>query len=245
MIRHKLFTDKWITMRYWYFLSILLFGSCSSLGTLLQHDRSDGIYRVRVGNGSPEKLYVAFTPDTITLYPLSATKQPDLLRARTINVPENALVANTDRYRFAKTSIDLDLTTILFKYRPAETDLPAQLNSQFNFAVYSGYRRDYFSVSYRQDPLKMSRREYRHWGFDAGLFLGMGTTPVNGWVTRQAVETEYDGLAVQTGLAAFIGMNNLAAGLCLGIDYLTDKNRNHWIYQKKPWIGLAIGLALN
>ncbi|MFN0013356.1 MAG: hypothetical protein ACKVU2_02310 [Saprospiraceae bacterium] len=51
-------------------------------------------------------------------------------------------MANTDRYRFAKTSIDLDLTTILFKYRPAETDLPAQLNSQFNFAVYSGYRRD-------------------------------------------------------------------------------------------------------
>lgn len=235
-------------MRYWYFLSALLFSGCSSVEKILQHERSDGIYRVRAGSGAPEKLYVTFEPDTITLYPLvpaGRRQVPDQNRARLLAAPESGMAGPTDRYRFVKTSVDLDLTTILFKYRPATGGLPAQLNSQFNFAVYSGYRRDYFTLAYPRDPLNRSRRDYRHWGFDTGLLFGIGTTPINAWVTRQAVEAEYDGLTLQTGLAVFAGINNLAAGLCLGVDYLTDTNRRHWIYHKKPWVGLAIGLALN
>lgn len=228
-------------MRYWFFLSLITLGSCG----ILEHERTDGIYRVRAGREAAEKRYVSFSADTITIYPLTPAGAPDPQRARVLVVAETGPPTRSYRYRLAKTSVDLDLTTVLFKYRAPTAGLPAQFNTQFNFAVYSGYRRDYFTFRYRQDLLGRNRLKYRHWGWDAGLLAGMGTTPVNPWVTRQAVEAEYDGLTLQTGVAAFAGFNNLAAGICLGMDYLTDTNRQHWIYHKKPWIGLAIGLALN
>jgi hypothetical protein len=47
------------------------------------------------------------------------------------------------------------------------------------------------------------------------------------------------------GIAGIIGLNNLTAGLAVGWDNLLDRNKKHWIYQGKPWIGFVFGLNLN
>lgn len=224
-------------------LLLLLLSSCGTFEKNLQHDRTDGVYRFREAKSAAGKYFVTFSEDTIALYPVGAGRRPGATPARILVVPENR--PGDGPYHFAKTSVDLDLTTVLFKFRPAAGDLPPQMNTQFNFAVYSGYRRDYYKLTFRKDPLQRPQQEFRHWGFDCGALLGIGAVPMNPWVTRQAVEAEYDGLILQGGLAAFASLGSFSAGLCLGIDHLTDQNRKHWIYHNKPWVGLAIGLALN
>ncbi len=64
-------------------------------------------------------------------------------------------------------------------------------------------------------------------------------------VTIERISQEYDGLIWSKGLAAIVGLNNVTAGVVLGWDHLLDRNRSLWIYQGKPWIGLAFGLNLN
>ncbi|WP_165940196.1 MULTISPECIES: hypothetical protein [Dyadobacter] len=57
--------------------------------------------------------------------------------------------------------------------------------------------------------------------------------------------SEYDGLVWGKGIAGIIGINNFTIGLAIGFDNLLDKNKQVWIYQGKPWLGLAFGLNLN
>ena len=68
---------------------------------------------------------------------------------------------------------------------------------------------------------------------------------MNPSVTNNQITTEYDGLVSSKGLAGIIGINNFTIGLALGYDNLLDANKKKWIYQGKPWIGLAFGLNLN
>lgn len=41
-----------------------------------------------------------------------------------------------------------------------------------------------------------------------------------------------------------VGINNLTVGLGVGWDYVTDRDKDVWIYQNKAWYGLILGLNL-
>lgn len=47
------------------------------------------------------------------------------------------------------------------------------------------------------------------------------------------------------GIAGIVAINGFTVGLTFGFDKLLDKNRTVWIYEEKPWFGLAVGLNLN
>lgn len=38
--------------------------------------------------------------------------------------------------------------------------------------------------------------------------------------------------------------NSFSLGLFVGVDYLSARNRNNWIYQGKPWVGVGIGISM-
>lgn len=63
--------------------------------------------------------------------------------------------------------------------------------------------------------------------------------------TSFAIEEEYDGVIWSKGLAFIFAVNRFTTGFSLGFDSLLDKNKDVWIYQSKPWFGLAFGLNLN
>ncbi|MDX5480835.1 MAG: hypothetical protein LPK07_04055, partial [Hymenobacteraceae bacterium] len=65
------------------------------------------------------------------------------------------------------------------------------------------------------------------------------------FVTQGAIGYEYEGMVWLNGIAGIVGVNNITLGLAVGLDHLFDRNRHDWIYQHKPWIGLAFGLNLN
>lgn len=123
--------------------------------------------------------------------------------------------------------------------------MPRQFNTNLNGAVYLGYRTDIYGIDYRRSPLGTYEQRLNHFGFSGGLFTGLGGTALNPWVSFPAIDQEYDGFIWSKGVAGIVGFNNITAGLALGWDHLLDPNRKVWIYQSKPWLGLAFGLNLN
>jgi len=200
---------------------LLLSPACSFLEKATKHGFEDGYYRLKTPDKKDaERIYVVSDDFSGRLNELS---------------PGTVL---------SKTMLDIDLTSVVFKLRPPRGQVPIQLNSNLNAAAYAGYRADHFKVIREERPLRPPEFRLRQTGFDAGPFIGLGSTPINETVTNGHTGLEYDGLVFQVGLAAFLGVENLGFGVGVGIDNLLDKNRSHWVYQRKPWVGLLVGLAI-
>jgi hypothetical protein len=84
-----------------------------------------------------------------------------------------------------------------------------------------------------------------HYGLSVGVLTGLGVTAVNPTTTQAMTEQEYDGIIWQNGVALIMGVNTFTFGLGVGLDKLLDANREIWIYQRKPWLGITLGLNLN
>jgi len=141
--------------------------------------------------------------------------------------------------------LDIDLTTILLKYRPPVNNLPAQMVTDFNMALYAGWRHDTYVIRKEDNQLKNNKSSINARGYDFGVFFGPGTTPINSFTTENKTKNEYNGMILQYGIAGFLESNVASFGIAMGFDYLMSPDRKIWIYTKKPWFGLIIGIALN
>jgi hypothetical protein len=142
-------------------------------------------------------------------------------------------------------SLDIDITTILLKYRPSAYSLPPQLTADLNISLYAGWRHDNYKIKHHTDPLGKRHLKISNTGYDFGLFAGPGTTSINPFTTNNRTTNEYSGMIVQTGVAGFIESNLASFGVAVGFDYLLTRDRAIWIYNNKPWVGLVVGVALN
>ncbi|MBC7892295.1 MAG: hypothetical protein H7Y12_08790 [Sphingobacteriaceae bacterium] len=195
-----------------------------------------GFYRVRraASLGLPAKpLYVVDARDTLHLV-VPATGQRRALPS-----------ADFTRLTFYRKEFDVDIFTIPFKIRSAREGVPAQLNSNFNAALYLGRRIDFFHIDQRAILPTLTQRVVRSRGFGYGIFLGMGSTPINEYVTGGNTLIQYDGLVLNAGMAAIYDARIFNVGLAAGFDHLVDGNRVNWIYQQRPWFGVLFGLNLN
>lgn len=148
-------------------------------------------------------------------------------------------------WRFQRTEIDMDVFTLPFKIRPAQVSLPTQLNSNFNAAIYVGRRIDLYNYHWKPITPSFSVRQLRSRGFGYGLFAGIGSSVINDFVVQKPIGIEYEGVILDAGIATIYDARIFNIGLAIGIDYLTDSNRQNWIYQQKPWFGVLFGLNLN
>ncbi len=153
------------------------------------------------------------------------------------------VVRGQDEY-FIKKSFDIDAMVVPFKYRPSSMGFPRQLNTSFNGNVYIGYRIDRFWLDYKNTPAGMVK-ELKHSAITVGGFGGLGTAFISPWSTNYQTTDEYDGVVLTRGLALMVGINSLTVGLGVGWDYLTDRDKDIWIYQNKAWYGLTLGLNIN
>jgi hypothetical protein len=95
----------------------------------------------------------------------------------------------------------------------------------------------------KMSPLHIQNTQIRHIGFDAGVFAGIGITPINPTTTNSHILLEYDGMVFQKGIAGFITIEFMSVGIAVGFDNLLDENSKYWVYNQKPWIGVVIGIA--
>ncbi len=143
-----------------------------------------------------------------------------------------------------KQGLDVDITSILLKYRPSVNGSPAQLNTDLNVAVYAGWRRDLFRINTSTDPLGKRHTRIRNLGYDVGIFAGPGTTTVGPFSTGNHRSDEYAGMVLQAGVAGFVESSMASFGLSIGYDHLLSPDRSVWIYRNKPWVGFIVGIAL-
>ncbi len=211
-------------------LVALFFQSCASLRDSPKYQLNDGYYEFRQSDTNFKRVYVDTQDDSVAIYSLQGE-------------PTVTVIPSSDEF-FRIRTFDADIITIGFKYRPAVSSLPRQVNANFNGNIYLGYRIDRFQVDYEQTPAGL-QKSYHHRAITMGAFGGFGATAVNPWTTNNQVTDEYDGVVITRGLAVMAGLNNLTVGVGLGWDYLTDRDKSVWVYQNKPWLGLTIGLNIN
>lgn len=124
--------------------------------------------------------------------------------------------------------MDIDIITVPFKIRPGVRGFPTQLNANLSTALYLG-----------------KRKELQDSGYGYGVFAGLGSVTMNPYVTRQAIDYEYDGFVSSVGIAGIYDARRFNVGVAIGIDHLMDQNKTKWIYQHQPWVGILLGINLN
>jgi hypothetical protein len=229
----------------WYaaVVSVLLFASCSTVEKASFHGFNSGFYELRKTDNSNQEVYLDIAAERLDVYDLSAQQSgKQLLYSIPLSATDSIV---TDPLVFRKQSLDMDITTLLMKYRPSVYGMPAQLTTDLNMALYVGWRRDIYRVSSKADPLKRSNIHIRNRGYDLGVFAGPGTTLMSPFTTLNRRSDEYSGMIMQAGVAGFIESNVASFGLALGYDYLLNPDRKIWIYTNKPWLGFVVGIALN
>jgi hypothetical protein len=228
------------------FLILLVFSSCTLFRKTAKQELSDGLY-TKKSSSAKARVYVNVSDDAIYLYPTIKQNNAcaiDTLRVSEVYLPKVQTIEKID-FKLSQSSFDVDFFTIPFKLRFAEKAVPPQLNANINGAVYMGYRRDIYKINYRTNLLKTNIRKTNHFGYSLGFFTGFGNTFMSPTNTNNVLQQEYDGIVWGKGIAGIIGINNFTIGLTLGFDNLLDKNKSIWIYESRPWLGLAFGLNLN
>lgn len=187
------------------------------------------------------------TPSTISRQKLYVIDSGDSLQLIDPMVDARRFVQKSvyKPWTFQRTEIDVDVFTLPFKIRSAQGSLPSQLNSNFNAALYLGRRIDLYNYHFKPITPTLEVRQVRSRGFGYGVFVGIGSAAINDFVVRAPIGIEYEGVVLDAGIATLYDARVFNIGLAIGIDYLTDTNRQTWIYQQKPWFGVLFGLNLN
>jgi len=245
------FYNIFMKITNWVITVVLLcfLGSCATFKDSAKYKFNDGIYYTHFPAG--DKVYVSvINDDSIEVCPASGTKECIVLDVAkktyyTSSGFSKKFNGKELTRRFYKPSLDVDVLTIPFKYRPYTVGFPNQFSASFNGALYGGYRTDLYKITYKRTPLNTYKQHIDHFAFGTGIVLGLGSTPVNEWNTRPPIKIEYEGVDLITGLALITAYQNLNFGLVFGIDHLLDQNRKYWIYEGKFSLGFSVGLNLN
>lgn len=224
-------------------LITILLNSCAPLETLAKHDFSSGNYRLKSENKESSRVYVERNEDSLTIYTRkSEDLRPDKESARHYLISKIHDGDELSSATFSRNKIDFDLSTIVARLRPSQADVPYQLNADLNAALYLGLRKDYFSIRQNKQFFR-SNPFVRQIGFDAGLFGGIGISFISPTNTAMRTDHEYDGIVFQKGAALFFTLDKVSVGIAIGFDNLLGPDSKIWIYNNRPWIGLALGIA--
>lgn len=221
---------------------VALFSSCSTLDKVAKHGFTSGYYKVDLKKEAKD-VYVDVSDEEISVYPQSDRKVD---KEKYLSIPlKTADSVQTTPLTFRKKSLDIDITSVLLKYRPSVNGLPQQLTADLNMAMYAGMRFDSYKITDRVDPLGKHSPKITNLGYDFGIFAGPGISPINPFTTNNRTNNDYSGMIFQMGVAGFLESSIASFGIAVGFDYLLNRDRAIWIYNKKPWLGFVVGIALN
>ena len=238
-------------LKFHHIFSVLLFciyvTGCRSLQDSPKFKFDDGTYHSKV-DGKRQSVYVENDDDSIVVYALK--KGWRRLSINTSSLPKRTYPQKTSNKiirtnTYWQNSFDVDILTIPLKFRPSTSSFPKQFSENLNGTVYLGYRNDTYRLAYEKNPVGIINQKISHFGISAGLITGLGATAMNPSVTNNQISIEYDGLVWSKGIAIIMGLDKFTFGIIGSVDHLLDQNRASWIYQSKPYLGLAVGLNLN
>ncbi|KAB7727328.1 hypothetical protein F5984_22135 [Rudanella paleaurantiibacter] len=223
--------------------------------TLYQADAQGGLTEKRLNQPADAALYqradtlfAAFDPHTLPPSDGNPTTfdQGDSASLLFVHYkPRLRLIEEKSPWFYYQlTSFDIDLFTVLFKYRFPQRDRPGQLATSANIGVYTGIRYDL--GRFRNIYLRGEQRsDVQSFSFGIGSVLSIDPVLVNEFNTNGLITTEYEALGVNYGLATIVGYKSVTAGLAVGFENLADRNNRAWVYRQKPWLGFTVGININ
>ncbi len=143
--------------------ALLIMSGCAGLKDLPKYQLQNDYYLFKQSGAKPVEVFIDAQEDTLII--INTNKTPV-----TVNPGQDETLI--------KKSFDVDIMTVLFKYRPITMDFPRQLNSTFNGNLYFGYRIDQFRVHFKNTPIG-TKREINHRALTFGAFTGMGTAAID------------------------------------------------------------------
>ena len=146
-----------------------------------------------------------------------------LVKNGTTNTFSDYLGSLQQKEIFIRHSFDIDAFTTPFKFRPGIDDVPPQLNSTLNGAVYLGYRSDHFVFRNKNVMSAVEKKFSQKIGYGIGGFFGLSAALLNPRVLRNAIDYEYDGFVLEYGSAILISYGNFNTGIAIGADALIDR----------------------
>jgi hypothetical protein len=136
--------------------------------------------------------------------------------------------------------------TLPIKYRfkgkdGLKEDFSASINGNILFG-YSIGRTSFFyqeKVGNKSNTLKLT----------CGLLLGASTVTLNSSNTSKAAVPIVEDVEIVKGLATIgygvsFSYNKINLGVFSGYDYAIGEEASKWNYNKKPWLGIAVGYLL-
>lgn len=153
---------------------------------------------------------------------------------------------NGDKLRLPFVDGTVSVFTIPFKYRFRQPDVSEEFSTaSLNINVLAGISFGRTTFMYRdQVDCKTNNSKVT-----VGLFVGSSMVDLNSSNTSAADEPLAEGVKITKGLAsiglgAAYSFNKISVGGFLGWDYAIGNDSEKWNYNKKPWIGFAIGYSL-
>ena len=116
-------------------ISLLFIITYSFSQSTTENALRDGHYIFKQLGKRPEKILLHVGEDTLKILSLDGNH---------IIIPESG----KDEVFFKK-SLDVDVLTILFKFRPGTSNFPRQLNTNFNGNIFFGYRIDRYKLKFK------------------------------------------------------------------------------------------------
>lgn len=122
--------------------------------------------------------------------------------------------------------------TTLIKIRPGRKDqeLYTDFVNDFNIGVMAGFK----FKPYR-------RRELSHSVLGG---LSFGSVGVSSSTTKNVITEETDAASISFSGGYVFEYNKFQLGLFTGIDVLSGKAGRHWVYKKRPWLGVGFGYSI-
>lgn len=154
---------------------------------------------------------------------------------------------NRQTVKLCFTEVTVSALTVPLKYRFKDRDeaIDEEFSAAVNVNLFAGFALGRSSFHYREkvDNVINTRK------FTLGALFGASTVTLNNSNTSKAAVPVTAGTEIVKGLAslgvgATFSYNKINVGGFYGYDYAIGDRADDWNYNKKPWLGIALGYSL-
>ncbi|GGC91905.1 hypothetical protein GCM10011508_18880 [Flavobacterium lutivivi] len=149
----------------------------------------------------------------------------------------------TIKLRFNEFTVSGLIIPLKYRFRDESKNIAEEFSVSANANLFVGFSMGKTSFHYREKVDNLSNT----WKFTFGGFLGASSIKLNAGNTSASTNpltSEQTKGAATFGLGIGFTLNKINLGSFMGMDYAFGDDASKWNYNKKPWLGVAIGYSL-
>lgn len=149
----------------------------------------------------------------------------------------------TIKLRFNEFTASGLIIPIKYRFKDKSENIPEEFTVSANANLFLGFSMGKTSFHYREKVDNLSNT----WKFTFGVFAGASSIKLNSTNTSTSsapLTSEITKGAASTGLGLCFSFNKINLGAFYGYDYAFGDDSEKWDYNKKPWIGIAVGYSI-